>query len=304
MSDVFIKITIIFVLLLIGQLSKLSKCVPADFPKNVMKFLFFLPLPLLVFLSFALIDFNSELIKFPIIAVIVSTILVFVSIGLSRILGYERKTTGSLIVAAGVTSTLLFTMPFVQTILGEKNLRYLFMYDLGNGLMAWSVIYILAGLYGNAKDLGVRKSLNSILKNPMIFALLLGLLVGALGIKFPDVFAQIKNTLSSCINPLMLIMIGMLLDFKYFMKVRNISKLSFAVIVVMGISLLISFILTWLFGINNDGQRVVLMAAASPAASLAVAFSVEKELDVDFATALVAVTMLLGVVVVPLIGII
>ena len=69
----------------------------------------------------------------------------------------------------------------------------------------------------------------------------------------------------------------------------------------MVVSVLLAYILTTIFSISGIGQKVILISAISPAATLAVAFSVEHDLDQKYASALVAFTMVLGIVLIPLI---
>lgn len=291
----------VFILIFTGYLSKTFKVVDEDFAKKAIKFLFFLPLPILVFLSFATTKLDLTLSIYPIISIVVQCILIIVSFLLGKLLKFDNKSTGTLIAAAGITSTLVFALPFIQAFYGTENLKYLFMYDFGNGLMAWTVVYLITGYLGNKRAIGMKKGILNFAKNPMIFALFLGIIFGLLGVRLPLIFTQIKSTLSGFINPLLFIAIGILLDFRYFTSKENISKLILSAGVVMGISVLLAYILTLVFSISGIGQKVILISAVSPAATLAVAFSIEHDLDQKYASALVAFTMVLGIILIPLI---
>jgi malate permease and related proteins len=291
----------VFSLIFIGYVSKSLKAVEEDFARKAIKFLFFLPLPILVFLSFATTKLDLTLGIYPIISIVIQSILIAASYFIGKLLKFDNKTLGTLIAAAGITSTLVFALPFIQVFYGVENLKYLFMYDFGNGLMAWTVVYLITGYLGNKKQLGIKKGILSFAKNPMIFALFLGVIFGLLNIQLPQFFTQIKTTLSGFINPLLFVSIGILLDFKYFLSKDNLSKLFLSAGIVMGVSVVLAFMFTGFFNITGIGQKVILISAVSPAAALAVAFSVEHDLDQKFASALVAFTMVLGIILVPLI---
>lgn len=291
----------VFSLIFIGYLSKALKVVDEDFAKKAIKFLFFLPLPILVFLSFATTKLDLSLGIYPIISIIIQSILIAVSYFIGKLLKFDNKTLGTLIAASGITSTLVFALPFIQAFYGIENLKYLFMYDFGNGLMAWTVVYLITGYLGNKKQIGIKKGIMSFAKNPMIFALFLGVIFGLLNIQLPEFFTKFKTTLSGFINPLLFVSIGVLLDFKYFLSKDNLTKLFLSAGIVMGVSVLLAYLFTSIFGITGIGQKVILISAVSPAAALAVAFSVEHDLDQKFASALVAFTMVLGIILVPLI---
>lgn len=291
----------VFSLIFVGYLSKSLKVIDEDFARKAIKFLFFLPLPILVFLSFTTTKLDLSLGIYPIISIIIQSALIIISYFIGKLLKFNNKTIGTLIAASGITSTLVFALPFIQAFYGVENLKYLFMYDFGNGLMAWTVVYLVTGYLGNKKQLGIKKGIISFTKNPMIFALFLGVIFGFLNIQLPQFFTQLKTTLSGFINPLLFVSIGILLDFKYFLSKDNINKLFLSAGIVMGVSVLLAFIFTSLFSITGIGQKVILISAVSPAAALAVAFSAEHELDLKFASALVAFTMVLGIILVPLI---
>lgn len=291
----------VFFLIFIGYFSRKSKIIDEDFAKKAIKFLFFLPLPILVFLSFATTKLDLSLSIYPVISVLIQSLLILVSFLIGKLLKFNNKTIGTLIAASGITSTLVFALPFIQAFYGIENLKYLFMYDFGNGLMAWTVVYLITGYLGNKRELGLKKGVLNFARNPMIFALFFGIAFGLLGYKLPLFFTQIKLTLSGFINPLLFIAIGILLDFKYFMNKENLSRLLLSAGIVMGVSVILAFIFTSLFSISGIGQKIILISAISPAATLAVAFSVEHDLDQKFASALVAFTMVLGIILIPLI---
>lgn len=291
----------VFSLIFIGYFSKAKKIIDEDFARKAIKFLFFLPLPLLVFLSFASTKFDYTLSVYPIISIVISCLLIGISYITGKTLKFSNKTIGTLIAASGISATLVFALPFIQAFYGVENLKYLFMYDLGNGLMAWTVVYLIAGSFGNKKELGIKKGILSFVKNPMIFALILGIIVGIAGFQPPVAVTNFKTTLSQFINPLLFVSIGVLLNFSYFLNKKNLLQLFLSAGIIMGVSVLLAYLFTTLFSISGVGQKVILIAAASPAAALAVAFSVEHDLDLPFASALVAFTMAIGVIVIPLI---
>lgn len=291
----------VFALIFIGFFSKKLKIIDEDFARKAIKFLFFLPLPILVFLSFATTKLDLTLGIYPVISIIIQSFLIVISYFIGKLLKFDNKTVGTLIAASGITSTLVFALPFIQAFYGVESLKYLFMYDFGNGLMAWTVVYLITGYLGNKKQLGIKKGIVSFAKNPMIFALFFGIIFGFFNVQLPQLFTQFKTMLSGFINPLLFVSIGILLDFKYFFTKGNLSKLFLSAGIVMGISILLAYVFTSLFGITGIGQKVILISAVSPAAALAVAFSVEHDLDQKFASSLVAFTMVIGIILVPII---
>lgn len=284
----------------LGYIAKPLRLFDADTGKRIVKFLFTLPLPLLVFISFASNPLDRTYLSLPVIAIIVSSFLMFLSYIAGKILHFEQKSLGALIVGAGISSTLLFALPFVNAFYGTEYTKYLFLYDFGNGFLAWTLVYYLAGRFGNKKQLKIRHSLITFLMTPMLWALGLGISASFAGIELPVFIRNMAAPISGFANPLLLVCVGLFLNFSYFTKKTNIFRLTISALIVMGVSLLIALMLTHVFAIEGIIRKIVLLCAVAPAGSLTVAFSTEHELDLEFASALVAFTMAIGIAVIPL----
>ena len=93
----------VFMLIFIGYFSKTLKIIDEDFARKAIKFLFFLPLPILVFLSFATTKLDLTLGIYPIISIAIQSILIVVSYFVGKLLKFDNKTIGTLIAASGIT---------------------------------------------------------------------------------------------------------------------------------------------------------------------------------------------------------
>jgi len=272
-----------------------------DIGKRIITFLFTIPLPLLVFLSFASNTFDQNYLVLPIIAILLSLILMGISYIVGTIMKFGPKSTGTLMVAAGISSTLLFALPFISAFYGTENTKYLFLFDFGNGIIAWSLVYYLAGRIGNKHDLKLIHSLIHFLKTPMLWALVSGLIFSLTNTQMPHITKALTSQLSAFTNPLLLICVGIFLNFNFFAKKINILKLTISAIIIMGVSVLCAMAFTRLFSISGIVEKIVYICALAPAGSLSVAFSAEHDLDTEFASALVALTMTIAIIIIPLI---
>jgi malate permease and related proteins len=292
-------ITVLF-FITVGYIAKSIHVLDNEIGKRIVKFLFTIPLPIAVFLSFASNTIDFHYLSLPIIAILLSSTLLCISYIVGKILHLERKTLGTLIVAAGISSTLLFALPFISAFYGLENTKYLYLYDFGNGLLAWTLIYYIAGLYGNKKGKSILSSLATFIHTPMLWALLLGISASMLHIPFPIIFQKFTTAISGFTNPMLLICVGLFLNFDFFKNKKNVSRLIISAIIVMGVSYLIAIALTNLFHITGIIQKIVYLCAIAPAGSLTVAFSAEHDLDLEFASALVAFTMTIAIAFVPI----
>lgn len=284
----------------IGYFAKQRKLLDIEHAKKIIKFLFTIPLPILVFTSFASNRIEPKYLYLPLIACLVTLSMLGISYFVGNLLRLQRKTLGTLMTASGISSTLLFALPFIAAFYGQEQTRYLFLYDFGNGLMAWTVVYYLSGKMGNKQNLKRSDSLKSIVKNPMIWALLLGISSALSGIVLPVFVKQIAQQMSSFTNPLILCCVGIFLHLHFFADKKNMVKIAVGAILIMGVSLGLVYMFTQIFGITGVIQKILMICGLAPAGTLTVVFSAEHDLDTDYASALVASTMFFAILLIPL----
>ena len=302
MQNYFQAIIPVLIFIFLGYFAKIKKILDVDLARKLIKFLFTIPLPLLVFFSFATHPVNPRYLTLPLIAIILSSSLMAISYFVGTTLRLTRKRLGTLLVATGISSTLLYVLPLVASFYGTDNTKYLFLYDFGNGLLAWTVVYYVAGLFGNKKSVVIKDTFITFLKNPMIWALIGGIVVGLFGLRLPPIISTVTAQLGGFANPLLLMCVGIFLDLSFFKSKKHLAHLFIATILVMGVSYFIVQLLAGIFNLSGIVYKIVTMCAIAPAGSLTVAFSVEHELDVEFASALVAMTMAVGVLLIPILA--
>jgi predicted permease len=300
MNQFYSSLFSVLLFISIGYIAKHIKLLDVDFAKKLFKFLFTIPLPILVFSSFASNPVETKFLALPLVGSIVALSLLLVSYFIGRLLKFDKKTLGTLMTSAGITSTLSFALPFVGTFYGQENTRYLFLYDFGGAIVVWTLVYYLAGRMGNKHGQKVTESLKSFLKNPMLWALIFGITVALSGVVLPPIFKLISQQMGAFTNPLILCGVGIFLNLSFFKDKKNLAKILLGAVVIMGISLGLAYVLTTFFGLTGVVQKVALICALAPSGTLSVAFAAEHGLDTEYASALVASTMFFAILLLPL----
>jgi hypothetical protein len=300
MNQFVISLITIIIFISIGFISKTFGLLDKQFGKKLYKFLFTIPLPIVVFISLASNPISSDLIALPIIGALVALSLVIVAYMFGKGMKLNRKRIGTLMTAAGITSTLSFALPFILEFYGEDAGRFLYIYDFGGAIVVWTLVYYLGGIMGNKRDTGIKKSLLNFLKNPMLWALIVGVIFALIDIPIHDYVLVFNNKLAALVSPLILIGIGIFLDLSFFTKSKNLLLTLVSVLLVMVVSVSIAYGLTLLLGVEGIAQKVVLISAIAPSGALTVPFAVEHELDTEFASSLVAATMFFALILTPL----
>lgn len=142
--------------------------------RTIYKFLFTVPLPIVVLVSLANAHADTKLLALPAIGALVAVSLVAVSYFIGKALKFERKMLGALMTASGITSTITFALPFILVFHGQQGAQYLFLYDFGGAIIVWTFVYYISGVMGNKHGQSLRQSLLTFAKAPMIWALIVG----------------------------------------------------------------------------------------------------------------------------------
>ena len=147
-----------------------------------------------------------------------------------------------------------------------------------------------------------RKALFSLVRNPLLIAILLGFLISFLQISLPQPITSTLELLSRIALPLILITIGISLSF------AEIKKNWFLTSVGTSIKLLIMplvayIIMTYVFGVTGQLLAVVVLFAAMPTAISSYTFAKEFKSDAKLASTSISLSTLLSLITIPIIAI-
>jgi predicted permease len=282
----------------IGYISTRLGLLDVKTGRTLYRFLFTIPLPIVVFTSLATAKNDLALTALPLIGGLLAITLVASSFVIGKLFKFDRKSLGTLMTAAGITSTLSFALPFILVFYGQDAARYLFLYDFGGALVVWTFVYYISGVMGNKRGQKLSQSAANFMKAPMLWALVLGLVLSFTDIALPSVVISISARLTSFISVLILMCIGIFLKFDFFRYKKNLTKIVVGIFITMGLSIILAYVLTSVFGVTGSMQKVVLISALAPAGALTVPFCAEHDLDTEYASALVALATAFSVIVV------
>src|SRR5688572_10587804 len=120
MNDFTTALISIVVFMAMGYAARRFGLLDEKTTRVIYKFLFAIPLPIVVLVSLANARLNSGLIALPVVGALVAVTLVFLSYFVGKLFKFERKMHGALMTAAGITSTLTFALPFILVFYGQE----------------------------------------------------------------------------------------------------------------------------------------------------------------------------------------
>lgn len=206
----------VFLMMVLGIVLKKIGWVSESFASQMNKFVFLVPLPLLLFQDLATVDFekawNFKFVAFCFIVTVLSITLVIVISSFLK----ERSLRGEFIQASYRSSAALLGVALIQNIYGHSVMGPLMI--IGSvplyNVMAVTVLSIYQ-LHRNEMDKGLLKTtLKGIITNPIIIGIVVGLLWSILKLPMPFILSKTVSNISAMASPLGLIAMGASFDIK------------------------------------------------------------------------------------------
>lgn len=286
----------LFVLLFLGNLSVKMEWINKTTLNALNKFIFRLPLPLLLFLSiYNMDDVNlAESFKMIIILIVgLPIITLFISLILNKKSKLPNSQKGVLVQAWFRSNIIIFGVPVIQGMYGDKGLPILgtlvlFAVPLVNIL----AVFVLEGYRGH--DTSLKALFIGVLKNPLVDAALIGIIFYLTKIQIPSIILTPLTSLSKTATPLAFIILGGTLEFDSIRK--NIKLIIFGGFGKLIITPLFIVSIAVALGLRDMYLGCLLTATASPVAVSSFTMAKEMEGDADLAAQLVILTTVVSLV--------
>jgi predicted permease len=127
---------------------------------------------------------------------------------LARIAGWDRRTTGTLLLVVPLGNTSFLGVPAVEALLGVAHVPYAIVYDqLGSFLALATYGAVVAGRYGAAATPSLRDTVRRVVGFPPFVALVVAAVLIATGV--PEVVADLTGRVGATVTPLAMVAVGM-----------------------------------------------------------------------------------------------
>lgn len=294
MNNIILALQVVFPLILmmsVGYAVRQLK-ITDEYSLNVMnKLVFRVFLPLMLFLNIytlkpeeALSTDNAKLLLLTVLSI--SGIILLTHLLLPRFVK-DKKRVSVMIQGIFRSNLVIFGIPIAASIYGDErtgivSLLAAFIVPFYNFLAVFVLEYY-RGSKINLKALAL-----GIIKNPLILASLLALLVVLLNIKLPDMLLSPLQSMSKVATPLAFIVLGGTFHFNKLMS--NIKPLLVVTIGRLVLFPALVFMLAIIFGFRNEAIVALIGLAASPTAVSSFTMAMEMDADSELAGQIVIVT--------------
>ena len=206
----------IFLMMLLGMLFRKLGWMDEVFAAKMNKFVFLVPLPVLLFEQLATVDFSEVWdIKFILFCFVVTAISITISTLISM-LWKDRSIKGEFIQATYRSSAALLGIAFIQNIYGTAGMAPLMI--IGSVPLYNVMAVVVLSLFkpgNNSFDKAlVKKTLKGIVTNPIIIGIVAGFVWSALNLPMPLILHKTVSSIGATATPMGLMSMGATFEMK------------------------------------------------------------------------------------------
>jgi predicted permease len=288
------RVALLVLLFVLGLLARRTGWLKPPHAGHMLRLVITVGLPAMFIADVSRIDLRMDLLALPASSLIIMLATWALALLLGRALGASRTDQGTVIIAGmSINNGLLF--PFVVAVWGAVGFGQLALFDLGHVLGQSLLVYAIAATYGGHAA-GFGAILRRVLAFPPLWALVVALAINVSDLALPQWLTVSLRVVGQVILLLVIVALGVLFDVKL---LRN--RLVPAVILLrMAVGLLLGWLCTLVFGLEGLTRSVVLLGAAAPIGFNAVVLSSAEKLNRDLAASAASISVVIGLVYVPL----
>lgn len=202
----------IFLVMVVGYVLRRIGMLNEDFVTVANKFNFSVTLPVMLFRDISGVDIRAVFdLKYVLFCALVSTACFWLIWGGAKLFLKDQSMRGAFVQASFRSSAAVMGLAFIENIYGSSAMGPLMIVGAVPFYNIFSVIVLtFEGAHAGEerRTEKIREACVGIAKNPIILAILLGLLVGLIGLDFPVVVDKTVNSVAQMATPLALITIG------------------------------------------------------------------------------------------------
>jgi malate permease and related proteins len=294
MFAILIQLLPIFVFFALGILLRRVGIADRGHADFLLRFVFFVSLPLLILVSVSALTFTVDKAVLPFLNIGVNLGCFGLTLLVGKLRQLDRKTIGTMLVCTTIVNNS-FMFPFVLAVYGQEGFADAILWDFGNAIMMATFVYALAFRYGGETQQGWGMLLR-ILKAPLIWSLVISVVLSLTNTPIPARLLDIINPLAQMMAPLILIALGMHTSLKI-----SRAGLAFATIGIrMVFGLFCGVLLATLAGLEGTTFKVVALCSGAPIGFNALTLCSMSKLDTELGASSVSLSIIAGLVWIPL----
>jgi len=219
-----------------------------------------------------------------------TTIIVLLAVLMARTCGFKDGFRKTFLLGAAYGNHVFLGVPICYAFLGERGTVLALFLALGGYFFLYGIgIYIMTG----------RVTPAALFKNPLFLAMSAGFLCVALSFPIPALLSHTFSLMHTATFPLSMMVVGGGLKLRFFLDSSRILPVLYTAALKLIVSPAVAWGIALALGLSREQLAVCILQAATPTAVLVTIFSVQYEADPVFSNAIVSLTTLACMGVIP-----
>lgn len=281
---------------LLGSILRAFGLLHQQHAERLAAIVFTVSLPATILISFDGLVLTPSVWKLPVAAWLVTATVLVLSWRVARALDLPRPTQGGFLLGTGCINSVYFAYPVAMATLGSAGLAHAILFDLGQTPLTLTALYALAVWHGEGGRTAwtiVRRLLTS----PPLWALTVSLLLKVFGLGLPPWLVEGLRPLHATTTPWASLVLGLSISLPAIRQTLPLAVLG--VVLRMGGGVMVGLLVAAVLDLSGVARAVVVLIAGMPSAVTAVLFAAETRLDEGLVAAIVALSLLVGVALLP-----
>ncbi|OQW94659.1 MAG: hypothetical protein BWK79_05130 [Beggiatoa sp. IS2] len=289
---------IVITYLLIGTALRRMPAFPNETGNVLNLFVIYVSLPALVLLKIPDLPFSKHLLVPAIMPWAMLLLSGAILLFLSRLLKWDRPTTGCLLILIPLGNTSFLGIPMVKIFFGDQAVPYAVLYDqLGSFLALATYGTLIIALYSTGKSKPTLPDMvRKIISFPPFIALVLAFILKPFS--YPLIAINILEVLASTLVPVVMIAVGFQLTLRLNKAVT--SQLAIGLTIKLVITPLVALFICQLAGLEGEVVQVSIFESGMPPMVSAGALAILANLSPSLAAALVGIGIVLSFATLPI----
>jgi predicted permease len=300
MTDVNYIFLLSLTIIIIGYILKKLNIISEKNGETIAKVVFNVTLPALIISVISSTEITPSLGLITLISIIYCIPIIILTFFLSK--KYPREIKGLIFMAVIGFNVGHFAYPLIQGIWNKEGLKYIAMFDIGNAIVVFVIVYILGLIFSPKNDFHDKKELvkiilKKLLKSAPLLSYFIAISLNLFNIILPLFIVDLLSVLSRANMALTLLLLGIFLNFKFERtQWKNILKV---LIIRYSFGLLIGLLLFFTLPFDLLYRGILAIALILPIGLAIIPFAVEfNYTDKRFAGTLTNLTIIISFILV------
>lgn len=290
------QVVVLFLLIGTGVLAVKTGVLRPEHKQALSNLLVYIVVPAMIVNSYRM-EFSAEILRNLLAAFGMSALAILAGTVITLLLTARKKDSRTPIFrfACIFSNAAYMGFPLISALFGSEGLLYASAFVTVFNILLWTMGYGFVSGSSSPKEV-----VRSLVRTPVLYAVIAGLAVYLLQIPIPNLITQPLELLAGMNTPLSMMITGMLIaagSVKSIVTDVHIWKLAAVRMVLIPAVCLALFSL---LGFHGTATQVVVLLECCPAAAITSVFAVQFGHDESFAAGSVVLTTLLSIVVLPL----